>query len=76
MYVSCYLFGCFKLALIFHIWQIGTPICIPSQDFIDIGRIASVEINNKPVNRAMKGQEVAIKVCACSHSFIIHVVDV
>ncbi|WJX20609.1 photosystem II [Trifolium repens] len=46
--------------------KIGTPICIPSQDFIDIGRIASVEINNKPVNRAMKGQEVAIKIVGCN----------
>lgn len=42
--------------------QVGTPICIPSRDFIDIGRIASIENNHKPVDYAKKGQRVAIKV--------------
>ncbi|XP_058769868.1 eukaryotic translation initiation factor 5B-like isoform X2 [Vicia villosa] len=44
------------------ILKIGTPICIPSQDFIDIGRIASIENNHKPVDYAKKGQQVAIKI--------------
>ena len=44
-------------------WQIGTPICIPSREFIDIGRLASIENNHKPVDYAKKGQKVAIKVC-------------
>ncbi|CAA6666190.1 unnamed protein product [Spirodela intermedia] len=43
------------------ILKVGTPICIPSQDFIDIGRIASIEINHKQVDVAKKGQKVAIK---------------
>lgn len=46
----------------------GTPICVPSSDFIDIGRIASIEINHKQVDVAKKGQKVAIKVisaCQC-----------
>ncbi len=42
--------------------QVGTPICIPERDFIDIGRIASIENNHKPVDCAKKGQKVAIKV--------------
>lgn len=42
--------------------QVGTPICVPQKDFIDIGRIASVENNHKPVDYAKKGQKVAIKV--------------
>ncbi|MCH93235.1 eukaryotic translation initiation factor 5B-like, partial [Trifolium medium] len=42
--------------------MIGTPICIPSQEFIDIGRIASIENNHKPVDYAKKGQKVAIKI--------------
>ena len=42
--------------------QVGTPICIPSRGFIDIGRIASIEINHKQVDVAKKGQQVAIKV--------------
>ncbi|KAM7260332.1 hypothetical protein ACFE04_016073 [Oxalis oulophora] len=41
---------------------IGTPICIPQKDFIDIGRISSIENNHKPVEQAKKGQKVAIKI--------------
>ncbi|KAF5725640.1 hypothetical protein HS088_TW23G00367 [Tripterygium wilfordii] len=42
--------------------KVGTPICIPQQNFIDIGRIASIENNHKPVDYARKGQTVAIKI--------------
>ncbi|KAI3820046.1 hypothetical protein L1987_13902 [Smallanthus sonchifolius] len=42
--------------------KIGTPICIPQRDFIDIGRISSIENNHKPVDYAKKGQKVAIKI--------------
>ncbi|EXC19905.1 Eukaryotic translation initiation factor 5B [Morus notabilis] len=42
--------------------KIGTLICIPQRDFIDIGRIASIENNHKPVDTAKKGQKVAIKI--------------
>ncbi|KAK1303469.1 hypothetical protein QJS10_CPB11g02132 [Acorus calamus] len=42
--------------------KVGTLICIPSRDFIDIGRIASIEINHKHVDVAKKGQKVAIKI--------------
>ncbi|KAK9270928.1 hypothetical protein L1049_026515 [Liquidambar formosana] len=42
--------------------KVGTPICIPQRDFIDIGRIASIENNHKPVDIAKKGQKVAIKI--------------
>ncbi|MED6138657.1 hypothetical protein PIB30_076468, partial [Stylosanthes scabra] len=41
---------------------VGTPICIPSREFIDIGRIASIENNHKPVDYAKKGLKVAIKI--------------
>ncbi|XP_008809293.2 eukaryotic translation initiation factor 5B-like [Phoenix dactylifera] len=46
--------------------KVGTPICIPSRDFIDIGRITSVEINHKQVDVATKGQKVAIKIVGSS----------
>nr|XP_010925041.1 LOW QUALITY PROTEIN: eukaryotic translation initiation factor 5B-like [Elaeis guineensis] len=46
--------------------KVGTPICIPSRDFIDIGRIASIEINHKHVDVATKGQKVAIKIVGSS----------
>ncbi|KAF8405914.1 hypothetical protein HHK36_007992 [Tetracentron sinense] len=42
--------------------KIGTPIYIPSRDFIDIGRIASIEINHKQVDLAKNGQKVALKI--------------
>lgn len=42
--------------------QVGTPLCIPSRDGIDIGKIASMEINHKVVDTAKKGQTVAMKV--------------
>ncbi|KAK1262333.1 hypothetical protein QJS04_geneDACA001366 [Acorus gramineus] len=42
--------------------SVGTPVCVPSRDFIDIGRIASIEINHKQVDVAKKGQKVAIKI--------------
>ncbi|KAL5751686.1 hypothetical protein ACOSQ2_022193 [Xanthoceras sorbifolium] len=42
--------------------RVGTPICIPQKDFIDIGRIASIEDNSKPVDSAKKGQKVTVKI--------------
>uniref|UniRef100_M1D199 Eukaryotic translation initiation factor 5B n=1 Tax=Solanum tuberosum TaxID=4113 RepID=M1D199_SOLTU len=42
--------------------RVGTPICIPQREFIDIGRIASIENNHRPVDSAKKGQRVSIKV--------------
>ncbi|KAI3459976.1 hypothetical protein Pfo_016639 [Paulownia fortunei] len=42
--------------------KIGTPLCVPQRDFIEIGRIASIENNHKPVDYAKKGQKVAIKI--------------
>ncbi|XAR67705.1 Protein-synthesizing GTPase [Bertholletia excelsa] len=46
--------------------KVGTPICIPQRDFIDIGRIASIENNHKPVDYAKKDQKVAIKIVGSS----------
>ncbi|XP_042008653.1 eukaryotic translation initiation factor 5B-like [Salvia splendens] len=42
--------------------KIGTPICVPGREFVDIGRIASIENNHRPVDYAKKGQKVAIKI--------------
>ncbi|KAJ1264371.1 hypothetical protein BS78_09G258100 [Paspalum vaginatum] len=44
--------------------KVGTPLCIPSKESIDIGKIASIEINHKQVDMATKGQKVAIKIIA------------
>ncbi|KAL1561545.1 photosystem II [Salvia divinorum] len=42
--------------------KIGTPICVPGREFVEIGRVASIENNHKPVDYAKKGHEVAIKI--------------
>uniref|UniRef100_A0A669DF21 Eukaryotic translation initiation factor 5B n=1 Tax=Oreochromis niloticus TaxID=8128 RepID=A0A669DF21_ORENI len=40
----------------------GTPLCVPSKAFVDIGVVTSIEINHKPVDTAKKGQEICIKI--------------
>lgn len=40
----------------------GTPICVPSKEFVDVGIVTSIENNHKPVESARKGQEVCIKI--------------
>ena len=42
--------------------RIGTVVCVPTQGFIDLGRIASMEHNHKAVDKAVKGQSVAMKI--------------
>lgn len=40
----------------------GTPICVPSKDFVDIGIVTSIENNHKSVENARKGMEICIKI--------------
>ncbi|MBN3318460.1 IF2P factor, partial [Atractosteus spatula] len=40
----------------------GTPVCVPSKSFVDIGIVTSIEINHKPVDVAKKGQEICVKI--------------
>ncbi|XP_052125428.1 eukaryotic translation initiation factor 5B isoform X1 [Frankliniella occidentalis] len=40
----------------------GTPICVPSKEFVEVGIVTSVESNHKPVESARKGMEVCIKI--------------
>lgn len=40
----------------------GTPMCVPSKSFVDIGIVTSIEVNHKQVEVARKGQEVCIKI--------------
>ncbi|KAL1546937.1 photosystem II [Salvia divinorum] len=42
--------------------KIGTPICVIKSEVVDIGQVASIENNHKPVDSAKKGQMVAIKI--------------
>jgi len=41
--------------------QVGTPITVPSQGGVDLGRIASMELNHKAVDTARRGESVAMK---------------
>lgn len=40
----------------------GTPICVPSREFVDLGIVTSIEVNHKSVESARKGMEVCIKI--------------
>ncbi|KAH7968501.1 hypothetical protein HPB52_009044 [Rhipicephalus sanguineus] len=40
----------------------GTPLCVPSKEFLDIGIVTTIEVNHKPIETARKGQEVCIKI--------------
>jgi translation initiation factor 5B len=44
--------------------KLGTPICIVSKDavIVDLGRVMSIEKNNKSLDIARKGSEVCIKI--------------
>ncbi|CAF3906438.1 unnamed protein product [Rotaria sp. Silwood2] len=42
--------------------RLGAPICVPSKEFIELGRIVSIELNHKPLDTARKGAEVCIKI--------------
>ncbi|GIX83379.1 eukaryotic translation initiation factor 5B [Caerostris darwini] len=40
----------------------GTPLCVPSKEFLEIGVVTTIEVNHKPIEMARKGQEVCIKI--------------
>ncbi|CAG0913882.1 unnamed protein product [Notodromas monacha] len=45
------------------ILKVGTPLCVPSKEFVDIGVVASIQLNNKDMEiPAKKGQEVCVKI--------------
>lgn len=45
--------------------KVGTPLAVPTQAGIELGRIASLELNHKAVDVARAGQSVAMKIEAC-----------
>ncbi|KAH8300364.1 hypothetical protein KR018_000007 [Drosophila ironensis] len=42
--------------------KVGTPICVPSKEFVDIGIVTSIESNHKQIDSARKGQEICVKI--------------
>jgi len=44
------------------ILKAGTPICVPSKEFVFIGVVTSLEVNNKQIESATTGLDVCIKI--------------
>ncbi|XP_069194728.1 eukaryotic translation initiation factor 5B isoform X2 [Procambarus clarkii] len=44
------------------ILQTGTPLCVPSKEFVEIGIVTSLEFDHKSVDKAKKGVDVCIKI--------------
>eukprot|EP00615_Pteridomonas_danica_P000173 CAMPEP_0114341984 /NCGR_PEP_ID=MMETSP0101-20121206/9443_1 /TAXON_ID=38822 ORGANISM="Pteridomonas danica, Strain PT" /NCGR_SAMPLE_ID=MMETSP0101 /ASSEMBLY_ACC=CAM_ASM_000211 /LENGTH=1002 /DNA_ID=CAMNT_0001475833 /DNA_START=91 /DNA_END=3099 /DNA_ORIENTATION=- len=44
------------------ILKVGTPLCIPKNGFVKVGRVASIEMNNAKVERVRKGSQCAISI--------------
>jgi len=42
--------------------RIGTPICVPDKEFLEIGRVAGIEKDKKAVKSARKGEQVCAKI--------------
>ncbi|EFX90195.1 hypothetical protein DAPPUDRAFT_205517 [Daphnia pulex] len=40
----------------------GTPLCVPTKEFVCIGIVTNIEVNHKAIETARKGQEVCIKI--------------
>jgi len=44
------------------ILKVGTPLCVPKNGFVHVGRVASIESNNVKVDKIRKGQQCAISI--------------
>ncbi|XP_050206877.1 uncharacterized protein LOC126656366 [Mercurialis annua] len=44
------------------ILKVGTPICVARKDFFDVGPVACIRDERGPVDYAIKGQKVSIKI--------------
>lgn len=42
--------------------KIGTPICVPEKDFLEIGRVSSIEKDKKDVKIARRNDSVCVKI--------------
>jgi len=41
--------------------RVGTPLCVPDKDFLEIGHVASIEKDRRPMQSAHKGEKVCVK---------------
>ncbi|XP_028656451.2 LOW QUALITY PROTEIN: eukaryotic translation initiation factor 5B [Erpetoichthys calabaricus] len=42
--------------------RFGTPLCVPSKGFVDIGIVTGIENNHKAIDVAKKGMEICVKI--------------
>ena len=50
------------MEIISGVLKLGTPLVIPSLDFLDIGVVTSIENNRREVTSAKKGMQVSVKI--------------
>jgi translation initiation factor 5B len=44
------------------ILKIGTPLCVPSRDYINLGKVVSIQREHTSLKEAVEGEDVAIKI--------------
>merc|ERR1712048_760524 len=42
--------------------RIGTPLCIPDKEGLEVGRVIGIEKDRRAVQKATKGQKVCVKI--------------
>jgi translation initiation factor 5B len=42
--------------------RVGTPLCVPEKENLEIGRVASIERDHKPIEKARRGDKVCVKI--------------
>merc|ERR1711957_286106 len=42
--------------------RVGTPLCVPEKENLEIGRVSSIEKDKKPVTVARRGDKVCVKI--------------
>merc|ERR1712113_722673 len=46
--------------------RVGTPICVPENDFLELGRVEEIRVNGRSVKKAKQGQNVSVQIGAIS----------
>jgi hypothetical protein len=65
-----YLFNSFNILLtrkahVLVSLQVGTPLCVPTKEFIDIGMALSIEINHKAKGSTIGYEGIFYEVVSC-----------
>jgi len=52
----------FGVTIVDGVLRLGTPLCVPDKGNLEIGRVVSIEKDHKAVDKASRGDSVAIKI--------------